>query len=84
MSWVLFTSFTNKSSDCIVCAHEKVGNSTRERERESNKDFFTILKVDYSTLLNFMKVQMSINLTNTHLVSISLLISTSTFVKNKK
>jgi hypothetical protein len=29
--------------------------------RESNKDFFTILKEDYLTLLNFMKVQMSIN-----------------------
>jgi hypothetical protein len=50
--------------------------------KESNKDFFTILKVDYSTLLNFMKVQMSINLTNTHF-SINLLISISTSVKNK-
>jgi hypothetical protein len=42
-----FWGLTYKSSDCLICAHEKVGNSMKE----SNNDSFNAQKVDYPTPL---------------------------------
>jgi hypothetical protein len=40
----LLSIFTNKSSDLVVCAHEKIGSLIIH----SNNDLFIALKVNYS------------------------------------
>ncbi len=47
---------TKRSSDCLVCAHEKVNNFMKK----NNNDICIALKIDYSTTSNFMKVQLAL------------------------
>jgi hypothetical protein len=40
----ILSIFTNKSSDSLVCAHEKIGSLIKQ----TNNDLFIALKVNYS------------------------------------
>jgi hypothetical protein len=52
----LLNIFTKKSSECLVCAHEKVNNFMKKNDN----DICIALKIDYSTTFNFMKMQLAL------------------------
>ncbi len=52
----LLSIFTKKSSDCLVCAHEKLNNFMKK----NNNDICIALKIDCLATFNFMKVQLAL------------------------